>query len=124
LAERDEDLLDRKRDETLAAIGPEPLAALDRAETASEAAKAAAEEAVSKVAGAQSSDAEKTAAADTKQVTEQAATAETAKAQLQADAAAAALAEPAKQDLELLDQYLEQRRQDIEQVAGKLAAAA
>jgi hypothetical protein len=124
LAERDEDLLDRKRDETLAAIGPEPLAALDRAETASEAARTAAEEAVSKVADAQSSDAEKTAAADTKQVTEQAATAETAKAQLQADAAAAALAEPAKQDLELLDQYLEQRRQDIEQVAGKLAAAA
>ena len=124
LAERDEDVLDKKRAETLAAIGQEPLAALDRAETATETAKEKAAEAAAKAADAVTPPAEQAAAAEAKQAADQAATDQTAQAQSQTDAAAAALPEPTKQDLETLDQYLEQRRQDIEQVAGKLAAAA
>jgi hypothetical protein len=124
LAERDEDVLDKKREETLAAIGQEPLAALDRAETATETAREKATEAAAKAADAATPPAEQAAAAEAKQAADQAATDQTAQAQSQTDAAAAALPEPKKQDLETLDQYLEQRRQDIEQVAGKLAAAA
>jgi hypothetical protein len=124
LAERDEDVLDKKRAETLAAIGQEPLAALDRAEAATETAKEKAVEAAAKAADAITPPAEQAAAAEAKQAADQAATDQTAQAQAQTDAAAAALPEPTKQDLETLDQYLDQRRQDIEQVAGKLAAAA
>jgi hypothetical protein len=124
LAERDEDVLDKKRAETLAAIGQEPLAALDRAEAATETAKEKAAEAAAKAADAVTPPAEQAAAAEAKQAADQAAIDQTAQAQAQTDAAAAALPEPTKQDLETLDQYLDQRRQDIEQVAGKLAAAA
>ena len=124
LAQRDEDVLDKKREEILAAIGQEPLAALKRAETATETAKEKAAEAAAKAADATTAPADQAAAAEAMQAAQQTATDQTAQAQAQTDAAAAALPEPAKQDLDLLDQYLEQRRQDIEQVAGKLAAAA
>jgi len=124
LAERDEAILDKKREEVLDAIGPEPLAALDRAEQAADAAKEAAREAAAKSSDPQVAADTKAQAEEVKAAADAAAGAETLQAQTRADAAAAALAEQGKQDLESLDQYLEQRRQDVGQVAGKLAEAA
>jgi hypothetical protein len=124
LAERDEAILDKKREETLAAIGPEPLAALDRAEKATEMAKEAASEAAAKATDPQSPPEAIAAAAEKKSAAETAATAHSAEAQTRTDSAVANASETVKQDLETLDQYLEARRQDVGQVAGKLAQAA
>ena len=124
LAERDEVILDKKREETLAAIGPEPLAALDRAEEATDAAREAAADATAKATDPQTLPDAKSAAEEKKIAAAEAATAQTAEAQTRTDAAVASATETVKQDLETLDQYLEARRQDVGQVAGKLAQAA
>ena len=123
LAEKNEDVLDRKREETLRAIGEEPLKALDRAEEATAAAKQAATVAAEKAADPQATLAEQADAATAASAEQQKATEQTAAAQQQTDAAAAALAEPAKQDLQTLDEYLERRREDVGQVAARLDAA-
>lgn len=106
-ATRDVDILDEKRKGVLEGVGKEALDGLD-----------AAEEAAARQAEAAA------AAAPEREAAAEAARTQTEAAQARADAAAAALEQPRKDDLALLDRFLDERREDARRVADALGRAA
>lgn len=123
-ADTDRDLLDRKREEVLAAIGRPALEAIDRAEEAAAKRDRAAEEGARLRDDPDATPETKSAAEQAMQGAAESVRSVTAEAQTTADTAAAALSERMKEDFATLDRFLDERRQDAASLAAALENAA